>query len=284
MNYRHAYHAGNFADVFKHALLTRILVYLMRKDAPLRCIDTHAGVGWYDLSGDEAERTGEWRDGIGRLAGAAPPGSTPELLQPYLAIAGAAVAGGGAGRYPGSPAIAAALLRPDDRMIFCELHPADAARLQRQFARDKRVRAIEIDGYTALRAYVPPVERRGVVLIDPPFEDRGEFARLAGAVSAAWRKWPTGVYAVWYPVKAPGAADGFYGDLKEAGVRRILRLELAVDSVRPGGPLTATGLAVINPPYVLEAEARELLGFLARVLAQGAGAVWRVDWAAGEGE
>lgn len=282
MNYRHAYHAGNFADVFKHVLLARMLVYLMRKDAPLRFIDTHAGPGWYDLSGEEAGRTGEWRDGIGRLVGASPPGPLVELLQPYLAVVTGAAVRDRPGRYPGSPGIAARLLRPADRMIFCELHPVDCGHLRRNFSRDDRVKAIEIDGYMGLHAYVPPIERRGLVLVDPPFEDRGEFGRLANALAVAWRKWPTGTYALWYPLKAMADADHLHGALREAGVRKILRLELAVDAIAADSPLAATGMAVINPPYVLEEEARSLLPFLMQTLARGPGAEWRVAWTVGE--
>lgn len=273
MNYRHAFHAGNFADVFKHVLLTRILAYLMRKEAPLRFIDTHAGTGWYDLGGDAAQRTGEWRDGIGRLRGAIAPEPAAALLQPYFDIACADPAA----RYPGSPAIAAAMLRPLDRMIFCELHPADATRLRRAFARDRRAKAIELDGYTGLRAYVPPVERRGLVLIDPPFEDGAEFTRLAAAVIGAWRKWSTGTYAIWYPVKSRRDCEIFFKELVEGGVTKILRLELAVRRPGEDGPLAATGLAVVNPPYVLEDEARVILPWLRDVLAQGEGAGWRIE-------
>ncbi len=235
MNYRHAFHAGNFADVFKHVLLTRILAYLMRKETPLRFIDTHAGIGFYDLAGDEAQRTGEWREGIGLLRKAIAPEAIADLLQPYLEIAASGADDDSLARYPGSPAIAASLLRPLDRMIFCELHPADAGRLRRAFARDRRVKTIEIDGYTGLRAYVPPVERRGLVLIDPPFEDRGEFARLAAAVAEAWRKWPTGIYAIWYPVKSRRECDDFFADLADAGLAKSCGSSLPCAGRRPMG-------------------------------------------------
>ena len=165
MNYRHAFHAGNFADVFKHIILTRVLDYLKRKPAPLRLIDTHAGIGRYDLSGEEAQRTGEWRQGIGRLLAARPPADVAALLEPYLNIVGRDLSlregGEAAGFYPGSPLIGSALLRPLDRLIFCELHPADVRKLSRNTGKDRRIKIIEIDGYTALRAYVPPPGRRG---------------------------------------------------------------------------------------------------------------------------
>ena len=193
MNYRHAYHAGNFADVFKHALLTRILLYLMRKDAPLRYLDTHSGVGRYDLSSEEALRTGEWRDGIGRLMGADLPPAVAALLEPYLSlIPGTAQA---PGPYPGSPLIAQSLLRMQDRMSFSELHEHDSRRLVRSLGLEKRCKIMTMDGYQALKAGVPPIERRGLVLMDPPFEERDEFERMALALENAWvtgaYKWTT---------------------------------------------------------------------------------------------
>lgn len=277
MNYRHAFHAGNFADVFKHALLARILAYLMRKDAPLRYLDTHAGVGRYDLAGDEASRTGEWRDGIARVAMADQPAAIRDLLAPWLSVVGPCDGEGKPAAYPGSPALAQALLRPQDRLTLCELHPSDRAALARAMGRDRRVKTLEIDGYMALNAYVPPPERRGLVLVDPPFESPDEFARMADAFASAWRKWPTGVYALWYPVKDERVVDRFYAALRRAGATEGLRLELAVAAPQAEGRLVATGLAVINPPYVLAEEARALAPWLARVLAQGEGGGWRVD-------
>jgi len=313
VNYRHAFHAGNFADVFKHAILARILVYLTRKDAPLRFIDTHAGTGGYDLAGAEAERTGEWRAGVGRLLAAVaanesgrtpdlrpPPAPVAALLEPYLAglpaEPPAAMAqephagppGSGQGSvaapfYPGSPMLAARLLRPRDRMIFCELHPDDSRLLAARMRRDRRARTVEIDGYTALRAYIPPVERRGLVFIDPPFERPDELSALARALAAAWRRWPTGVYCVWLPVKDAAQVDDFHAALARAGVRDLLRLDLAVQAPAAGGPLTANCLAIVNPPWVLADEARQLLPYLCDLLAQGPGAGWRVEQVAGEG-
>jgi 23S rRNA (adenine2030-N6)-methyltransferase len=281
VNYRHAFHAGNFADVFKHALLTRILVYLMRKETPLRYIDTHAGVGQYNLSADEAVRTGEWRDGIGRLAEADIPADARDLLKPYLDIL-RLTPGVAPQSYPGSPVIAQRLLRPIDRLTMCELHEHDARMLNRAIGRDRRVKAIRIDGYVGLNAYIPPVERRGLVLIDPPFEDRDEFDRLAAAIEGAWAKWPTGCYALWYPLKRPLEAAAFARRLGGGDLRRVLRLELDVDTVVEDRPLAGNGMIVVNPPFPLEAEARVILPWLSRTLARGTGAGWRVDWLAGE--
>src|SRR6266446_9340448 len=191
MNYRHAYHAGNFADVVKHAVLVRILVHLCGKPAAYRVIDTHAGAGLYDLAGPEAARSLEWRAGIHRLLAMPTAEPARALLAPYLDV----VAGlNGAGRlttYPGSPALARAFLRPQDRLLACELEPHAASALMRNFARDRRVKVVAIDGWTALNAYVPPPERRGLVLVDPAFEDAGDFARLARGLEIAHRKWPT---------------------------------------------------------------------------------------------
>ncbi len=171
MNYRHGFHAGNFADVFKHALLARLLVYLLRKDAPFRVIDTHAGEGAYDLASDEAGRTLEWEGGIGRLADlSGADDETRALLAPYLDCVGALGDDGRPPLYPGSPMIAARLMREQDRAIFCELRPDAFDALRYRFGADMRVKTIHIDGYTGLGAYVPPKERRGLVLIDPPFE------------------------------------------------------------------------------------------------------------------
>jgi 23S rRNA (adenine2030-N6)-methyltransferase len=282
MNYRHAFHAGNFADVFKHAILTRILVYLTRKDAPLRYIDTHAGCGLYDLAADTAERTGEWRAGIGRLAGAQLPADVAALLAPYLAIVGSCDAAGRPALYPGSPFVAQHLLRRQDRLILCELHPEDARILGDNLGRDGRAKVIHIDGYIALNAYVPPGERRGLVLVDPPFEAVDEFARMEKGLIAAHAKWENGVYALWYPLKDPAAAEKFCTRLAASGIKRVLRLELRVGMLRADAPLAGCGMVVVNPPFVLEHEATAILQVLTPLLARGPGAAYRVHQLAGE--
>lgn len=272
MNYRHAFHAGNFADVFKHVVLARILAYLAQKPAAFRMIDTHAGEGFYDLSGAAAQKTGEWRQGISRLmeAQARAPADVRALIAPYLAIVAPCLAEERP-RYPGSPAIAAAVLRRQDRMIFCETHPRVAAKLKSNLGRDRRAKIIEIDGFMGLGAYVPPVERRGLVLIDPPYEAEDEFADIVGHLETALRKWPSGTYMVWFPIKDRAAVAGFYNDLSDMtarlGIADVLRLELWVDEVDPAQPLAGNGLVLINPPYVLEAEARIILPYLAGILA-----------------
>ncbi len=277
MNYRHGFHAGNFADVFKHALLARLLVYLTRKESPFRVIDTHAGEGAYDLASDEAGRTLEWEAGIGRLADlSGADDEARELLAPYLDCVGAFGADARPGLYPGSPLIAARLMRAQDRAIFCELRPDAYDALRYRFGRDVRVKTIHIDGYTGLGAYVPPKERRGLVLIDPPFERTDEFEAMFSAFLAAYRKWPNGVYALWHPSKDAAAERKFIDRFETEGVKRALRLSLAVAAGGEG--LRRTGLVVVNPPFVFEDEARKILAFLAPRLAQGAGAGFELEW------
>lgn len=274
MNYRHDFHAGNFADVFKHAVLTRILVYLMRKPTPLRFLDTHAGSGLYDLGGADAARTGEWRDGIGRLDVSRLDAPARELLAPYIEAVGAAARG--VAPYPGSPALALKLLRPADRMIFCDLHPAALGALRACTGRDKRAKVVALDGYTGLKAFLPPVERRGLVLIDPPFESENEFETLAAAVTLALRKWREGTYAIWHPIKDRRGCEHLAARLRAAGAE-ALRLELQIDDPAPDRPLVSNGLVIVNPPFALEAEASCLLPALARLLAQGHGD-HRIGW------
>lgn len=276
MNYRHDYHAGNFADVVKHVVLTRILLHLAGKPAPFRYIETHSGSGVYDLGGTQAEATGEWRRGIGGLLAADFPRAVRDLVAPYLAIVGPSVQSG-VPRYKGSPIIAAALLRPQDKMLCCELHPEARRQLDAHLGRDRRAKVIGIDGYVGLNAYIPPVERRGLVLIDPPFESPTEFARLADALAAAWRKWRTGIFLAWYPVKDASIVDAFMTSLLRGKIERLLRLELQVDDPRARGSLARAGLLVVNPPFGLEAEARQILPGVAGCLATGRAEI-SIEW------
>ena len=215
MNYRHAFHAGNFADVMKHALLVRILAYLQRKETPLRVIDTHAGIGLYDLTSDEAGRTGEWVEGIGRLEEVFSP-EVEEILAPYRAVIAEVRARHGENAYPGSPAILREVLRRQDRGVFVELHPADHAVLNEAFNEVTNLKVMHLDGWTALHALIPPKEKRGLVLIDPPYEEPNELDRLATELLAALTKWPTGVYAGWYPIKDVAPVDAVAARLHEA--------------------------------------------------------------------
>jgi 23S rRNA (adenine2030-N6)-methyltransferase len=282
MNYRHAYHAGNFADVVKHALLARILVYLARKETPLRFMDTHAGIGRYDLTGKEAQRAGEWRDGVAKLKNAAAPAEVAVLIEPYLHVVGPLDAQGRPKSYPGSPALAQALLRPQDRLILSELHPQDRAALIENMGRDKRLAIVELDGYVALNAWLPPKEKRGLVLIDPPFEAPDEAKRIVEALGRALRKWPNGVYALWRPIKDARADARFLNSVAALGAPNMLRLELDVGEAPPASaasaPLSKTGLLVVNPPHVLIEEAKVLLAYFAEALRRGEGAGFVCEW------
>jgi 23S rRNA (adenine2030-N6)-methyltransferase len=282
MNYRHAFHAGNFADVLKHAVLVRILLHLRAKPAAFRVIDTHAGAGRYDLAGPEATRSLEWREGIERLV-AAPLGEPARLLlAPYLDAIAALNKPGVLTRYPGSPALVRAFLRPQDRLLACELEPNAAAALARYLAGDRRSKALAIDGWTALHAYVPPKERRGLVLVDPSFEDAGDFARLGAALEAAQRKWAGGTYLLWYPVKERAGPDALARRLRRSGIAKILRVELGLGGPRADNRLGACGLIVVNPPWTLADELAILLPELAAILSAGSGGTHRVDWVASE--
>jgi 23S rRNA (adenine2030-N6)-methyltransferase len=276
MNYRHAFHAGNFADVMKHALLVRILAYLQRKETPLRVIDTHAGIGLYDLAGDEAGRTGEWSDGIGRLAEAFPP-EVEELLAPYRTVVADVRARHGETVYPGSPSILRELLRRQDRGVFVELHPADHAALSRAFNTVTNLKVLHLDGWTALHSLIPPKEKRGLVLIDPPYEEPNELDRLGTELLRASAKWPSGVYMGWYPIKALQPVDSVAAMLHAESPRPGLRLELLVDDPRDPMRLNGCGLFVLNPPWPLRQEAETLLPALAERLSRGGYGGYRCD-------
>lgn len=283
MNYRHAFHAGNFADVFKHALLTRALIYLVRKPTPLRYIDTHAGIGRYDLAAEESARTGEWRNGIGRLSLGLQPQRVQALFAPYLAVVGPIDHVGKPLSYPGSPAIAQALLRPQDRIALCELHPADVESLEANLGRDRRIKTLALDGYRGLNAFVPPPERRGLVLIDPPFESRDDFDRMSAALVGAHRKWPTGTYLLWYPIKDQAAVSRFGLELATAEIRRILQVHLFVKAhTSPDGPLAGCGLLVVNPPYGFKEEAETMLPAMAELMGQSGAGSWTSRILSGE--
>ena len=283
MNYRHAFHAGSFADVFKHAVLCRLLDYLRQKPAAFRVIDTHAGAGLYDLASPEATRGGEWREGIARLLAAQLPDKAAALLAPYLDVVGALNAPGALKTYPGSPALVQAWLRPQDRLIACELEPMAQAALARAMRRDPRVRTPAIDGWTALAAYVPPKERRGLVLTDPPFERDDDFPRLAHGLAVAHRKWPSGQYLLWYPIKGRTEPDALAKRLRRLGIPKILRAELIVSSLSDPTRLNGSGLVVVNPPWTLEAELKQLLPLLADVLGREGKGRYTLDWLAAEG-
>jgi 23S rRNA (adenine2030-N6)-methyltransferase len=282
MNYRHAFHAGNFADVVKHLILVRILDYLKRKPAAFRVLDTHAGVGLYDLEGDQAERTGEWLEGIARLAQTGLPPAAAELAKPYLDVVKAQNPDGQLRFYPGSPLITRSLLREQDRLFALELHPADAAALHENFAGDFQTRVTHLDGWAALGTHLPPKEKRGLVLIDPPFEEKGEFSRMVAGLVKGHRRWPGGIFAFWYPIKEPSEVESFVADLKATGIPKILRLELAIRAPSTPARLFGTGMIVVNPPYALEEEMKTLLSPLAALLADEGRGGFKIEWVAGE--
>jgi len=262
--YRHLFHAGNFADVFKHALLARLLLALARKDKPYCYLDTHAGTGRYDLRHPWAQKNAEWRDGIERVLARS---DAPASLTPYLEAVRAENPDGKLRFYPGSPRIAQRLLRAGDRMVLNELNPADFEELKARFAGERGVAVHQMDGYQALRAFLPPPERRGLVLVDSSFDRSGEFARLTEALAGAHRRWATGVFALWYPLMDPGAMRGFERGILATGIRRILRFDLSVLPERWSQSLRGSGMLVVNPPYGLEDEAGPMLDWLWRVLA-----------------
>ena len=281
MNYRHAYHAGNFADVLKHAVLCRVLTYLREKPAAFRVIDTHAGAGLYDLGAAEAGKTGEWRDGIGRLFNAKLEPGLRDLLAPYLDAVAAANPPDRLISYPGSPLLARSLLRWQDRLIACELEPATGLALARSLRGDARAKALAIDGWTALSAYVPPKERRGLVLVDPPFEEESDFRRLSHGLAVAHRKWATGIYMLWYPIKDRGGPDALAKRLRRQTLAKILRAELTVLPISDASKLNGCGLILVNPPWKLADELAILLPALAKNLGPQGKGTFRLDWLAG---
>ena len=282
MNYRHAFHAGGFADCIKHIVLVRILAYLHEKPAAFRVIDTHAGAGLYDLTSEEAARGGEWLMGIARIMRTRFSLQVATLLKPYLDIIAAFNPQPELAAYPGSPLIARALLRPQDRLTACELEPKARNYLIDALRRDTQAKVVALDGWVALRAFVPPNERRGVVLIDPPFEARDEFQRLADGFAAAFNKWPTGVYLLWYPGKKRRATDELALHVARAadGVKPpgdCLRLEFSVAPQAALPALASAGLLIVNPPFTLRGELRTILPELERPLGQGGAARFRLE-------
>jgi 23S rRNA (adenine2030-N6)-methyltransferase len=259
--------------VLKHAVLARVLVYLTRKESPFRFIDTHAGAGRFDLASKEAKRSPEWREGIGRVLTSRPPASIGELLRPYLEVVGSHNAERRPISYPGSPAIAQILMRAQDRIALCEANPEEREALIVAMGRDGRINIVGTDGYVALNAYVPPQERRGVVLIDPPFEAPDEASAVERALARGLTKWPTGTYIAWRPIREARVDARFLNSIAALGAPNILQLELDVGHAPAGEhgqqPLARAGLLVVNPPHTLIDEARTLLPWLAQTLARG---------------
>ena len=278
LSYRHLFHAGNFADVFKHALLSRLLAALNAKETPWCYLDTHAGTGRYDLRHPWAQKAREYENGIAKLWTRR---DAPESLEPYLAAVRAENPDGNLRFYPGSPLLARRLARTDDRIVLSELNPTDFEELKAVFAGARRTALHLLDGYQSLKAFLPPRERRGLVLLDSSFDRAREFARIAKALKQAHARWPTGIYAIWYPVMEAPAMRGFARDVLTTGVRKILRLEIEIAPVSPG-TIAACGLLVVNPPWRFDAEARALLDWLQKALSPAGGGGARVEWLVSE--
>ncbi len=274
LSYRHLFHAGSFADVFKHVLLTRLLLSLNEKDKPYFYLDTHAGIGLYDLSHPWAQKGREFESGIKKLWGRT---DIPAAMKPYMDIVRAENADGHLRYYPGSPRIARKLIRPIDRIALTELNKTDCAVLHELFARDKRVNVQLMDGIQSLKSHLPPKERRGMVLIDSAFDVSREFARLAAAMQEAHTRWATGTYALWYPLMGAGVIRGFEKQIEAAGIKKVLQFELSIlpedASTMPG-----SGMIIVNPPWKFDTEMRTLLRWLWSALTvDGAGGV-KVNW------
>ena len=274
MNYRHAYHAGNHADVLKHIVLARIFALMARKDTPFAYLDSHSGIGLYDLLGDEASRTGEWESGIGRLYGR---DDLPELLQDYLGVVSALNPDGGLEFYPGSPELGRRLTRPQDRVMLNELHPEDGRLLKANMAGERRIAVHPGDGWLLPRAFLPVPEKRGVLLIDPPFEQPDDLERCVTALDEAIGRMRQTVVAIWYPIKDRRQLKRFYQRLEKSSAPKLLRVELCVHPADTADRLNGSGLVIANPPWPLDEELRGLLPWLAETLAQSEGSS-QVDW------
>ena len=280
MNYRHAFHAGNHADVLKHLCIARILALLAKKDAPYAYLDSHAGVGLYDLLGDQASRTGEWREGIGRLWEQP---ALPEALMNYLQVVRALNADGRLRYYPGSPELARRLSRAQDRLHCNEKHPEDGALLKANMAEDRRVAVHRGAGWHVPRALLPTAEKRVLLLIDPPFEQVDELQRCVKALNDALGRMRQAIVVIWYPIKDERQLRSFYQALAASAAPKLLRAELMVHPADNALGLNGSGLAIANPPWGLEDSLRELLPWLAEQLAQSQ-ATWRLDWLISEAE
>lgn len=278
LSYRHAFHAGNHADVFKHLVLTLVIRALLVKEKPFVFMDTHAGAGRYHLGSGMARKNWEYESGIHRLWSQPDP---PEAIQHYLAAVRTTNPGKALTWYPGSPRIVRHFLRPRDRMALCELHPNEALLLAREFQGDQQVRVEPMDGYAALKAWLPPRERRGLVHLDPAYELKDERRRLLEALAEAHHRWATGIYAVWYPIQDRATADDFLRRCKRLGIPRVLVAELTVLNEEPLH-LIGSGMLLINPPWQLDERLNQTLPWLWETLSVGGAGGWRTQWLTGE--
>lgn len=277
MNYRHAYHAGNHADVLKHAVLARVIEHMKKKAKPFRVIDAHAGIGVYDLMGIEAGKTGEWQGGIAKMA--TPFSADVEaILAPYRACLAALNPSAEVLRYPGSPDIAARLMRDIDRMVVNELHPEDFKLLEGHFQRDRRVTVTMLDAEASVKASLPPPERRGLILIDPPYETKDETERALRMLAQGLRRFSSGVFMLWYPLKADDIAARVAAETAAMGVPAVLRIELRIREAFKGGGLAGSGMIIVNPPWTLDNDLRLLMPALSQRLGLGTWGHGTVDW------
>ena len=284
MNYRHHFHAGNFADVCKHALLVQLVRGLQRKEKGFLFLDTHAGRGRYDLSvagrGDSLERKPEHPDGIGRLWGQ---DGLPEVLAEYVSLVREfdRQAGNSSEEphfYPGSPRLVQAIVRSQDRLALCEKHPDEFAMLRDEFTFVNRSSVHQIDGYTALRAMLPPLEKRALVLIDPPFEEQDEFAQIVDGLRDGLRRLPGGTFAVWYPLTERARVDAFLDELTTLDLPPTFTAEVTIAGDSAPMKMKGSGLAVLNPPWQIDRVVAPLLPLLAELLAQAPGGSGRLRW------
>ena len=278
LSYRHAFHAGNFADVHKHAVLSLLVQNLLRKDTPFFYMDTHAGAGRYDLRAPEAQKNAEHRHGILRLW---QHHEIPAALQPYLAAVKAinpTDTSGALRCYPGSPSIVRHMLRPQDRMVLTELHPADVQLLKHEFAEDRQVAIHHLDAYQGIKAFLPPQERRGLVLMDPAFERRDEPANMIAGLETAVQRWAHGLYALWFPITNRAGLSDLYKRLEKTGIRKILISELCVRPPLSARQLNGSAMVIINPPWQLDVTLGEVLPWLRQTLAEEGHGSQRIDW------
>ena len=280
MNYRHGYHAGNFADVMKHALQLICLNYLQQKDKPFFVLDTHAGIGMYDLWGEQSQKTGEWEQGIARLLAAT---DRPPELTDYCELVNQLNPDGELRFYPGSPWLAQHKLRAADQLALCELHPVDGLLLEENFTYDPQVQVhVGKNGYAALKALLPPPAKRGMVLIDPPFEERDEFEQVVAGLSEGLKRWANGVYAVWYPIKDPLMIGDFHQQVKALKGPKTYAVDMLIRDAQDSTRLNGCGMLFINPPYGLLQQLDTVMPYLTALLAQDEGASWQGQWVVSE--
>lgn len=275
LSYRHSFHAGNFADVLKHTVEVLILEALKQKPTPFVYHDTHSAAGRYSLSSEHAEKTAEYVDGIGRIWQQS---EVPEAMLPYIEVIKQLNHKGKLQHYPGSPVVARQLLREQDRMQMTELHPADTKLLQQEFHRDPQARVYQQDAYQGLKALLPPKEKRGLVLLDPSFEIKTEYRQVVKEIAQAYRRFATGIYALWYPVIDRRTIDKLQRDFVATGIKKILVIELCVKGDTTERGMTGTGMIVINPPWKLTQQMDEILPWLTQELAQDGEAFYRMEW------